>query len=184
MTEGNEIDYGPLAGLIGTWQGKKGKDVSPEPDGSEHNDYYETIIFTAAGDVTNAEEQVISAVHYTQKVHRIGDDKQIHHETGYWMWEQATNKIMHSLVIPRGMCVLADGGFSKDAEITFAVKANVDKENWQLIQSPFMQKKAKMSAYTQEFILGENTLSYTQTMILDIYGKVFEHTDQNKLIRQ
>ena len=29
------IDYGPLAGLIGTWKGDKGMDVSPEPEGTE-----------------------------------------------------------------------------------------------------------------------------------------------------
>lgn len=47
-----------------------------------------------------------------------------------------------------------------------------------------MQKNARMSEYFQQFILTENKLSYTQSMILDIYGKVFEHTDQNTLIRQ
>jgi hypothetical protein len=53
----DDIDYGPLAALVGTWQGDKGMDVAPEPDGTEENPYYETIVFEAAGDVSNAETQ-------------------------------------------------------------------------------------------------------------------------------
>jgi hypothetical protein len=37
-----EIDYGPLAGLIGTWNGDKGMDVAPEPEGVERAPYFET----------------------------------------------------------------------------------------------------------------------------------------------
>ncbi len=55
MSNEPEVDYGPLAGLIGVWKGDKGLDVAPEPDGSENNPYHETITFTAIGDVTNAE---------------------------------------------------------------------------------------------------------------------------------
>lgn len=188
MTESSATNYGPLAGLIGIWQGNKGKDVSPDPDGTELNEFYETIVFTEAGDVSNAEEQLLSAVHYVQKVQRISNGEQIHHETGYWIWEQSTKKVTHCLVIPRGMSVLAAGVFVENSAInstiTFDVKACTDEVNWQLIQSPFMQKNARMSEYFQQFILTENKLSYTQSMILDIYGKVFEHTDQNTLIRQ
>ena len=39
----NDFDYGPLTNLIGTWNGDKGMDIAPEPDGTEHNPYYETI---------------------------------------------------------------------------------------------------------------------------------------------
>ena len=39
MSENNDIDYGPLAGLIGVWKGDKGLDVAPEPDGTENNPY-------------------------------------------------------------------------------------------------------------------------------------------------
>ena len=49
MGESVDIDYGPLQGLIGDWQGDKGLDVAPEPDGAENNPYYETVVFTAIG---------------------------------------------------------------------------------------------------------------------------------------
>ena len=33
------IDYGPLEALIGTWKGEDGMDVAPEPDDDERNPY-------------------------------------------------------------------------------------------------------------------------------------------------
>lgn len=185
MNEIKAVNYGPLAGLVGCWSGNKGKDVSPEPDGSELNDYYETITFTQAGDLSNAESQRLSAVHYLLMVKRISDDKIIHQETGYWMWEQDTNSVMHSLVIPRGVSVLAGGSFAADQDkIIFNVQAAVDDQNWQLIQSPFMVKNAKMTDYEQQVVLSADKLFYKQTMALDIYGKKFDHTDENYLTRQ
>lgn len=186
MSEKLITNYGPLTGLIGVWLGNKGTDIAPDPDGIEENPYYETITFTEAGDLSNAESQQVSAVHYMQKVQRIGDDKIIHQETGYWMWEQATDTVMHSLTIPRGMCVLAGGTFTKNAnaELSFAVQASIDQQDWQLIQSPFMRDNAKMTSYSQQLILAGDKLSYTQTMVLDIYGKIFDHTDKNTLLRQ
>jgi hypothetical protein len=54
------VDYGPLAPLIGVWQGAMGMDVAPEPNSDEHNPCYETLTFVAAGDVTKPEEQTLT----------------------------------------------------------------------------------------------------------------------------
>ncbi|HIP76725.1 MAG TPA: DUF1794 domain-containing protein, partial [Psychromonas hadalis] len=145
MAQIKDVNYGPLTGLIGTWVGDKGKDVSPEPDGTETNLYNETIIFKGAFDLDNAEEQHLSAVHYEQQVHRIADNKVIHQQTGYWLWEVDTNKVINSLTIPRGMSVLAGGEFSESesGEIKFEVSAK-EEGNWKIIQTPFMHNKAKM----------------------------------------
>ncbi len=85
MSESTEVDYGPLSGLIGIWKGDKGLDVAPEPDGIENNPYYETLTFTAIGDVTNAETQDLVAVHYRQIVKRKSNDKIFQDETGNWI---------------------------------------------------------------------------------------------------
>ena len=58
----DEIDYGPLAALVGTWTGDKGTDIAPDADGPEENPYYEIIVFEAIGDVTNAGEQTLAAL--------------------------------------------------------------------------------------------------------------------------
>ena len=68
------VDYGPLTGLIGTWKGDKGMDISPEPGGTEENPYFETIAFEAAGDVKNAEEQTLAIVRYHQVVTRKSNE--------------------------------------------------------------------------------------------------------------
>lgn len=188
MNNAAEVDYGPLKGLIGTWKGDKGLDVAPEPDGEENNAYYETIEFTAIGDVTNAESQVLAALHYRQMVQRISDNKVIHDETGYWMWDQETGALMHSLVIPRGVCVLAGGKYAgeknTEGNVILQVAANVDDKNWKIIQSSFMQENARTTDFRHQITVGDGKLSYSETTIVEIYGKVFEHTDKNELTLQ
>ena len=188
MSDIKDIDYGPLAELIGVWKGDKGLDVAPEPDGAENNPYYETIIFSAVGDVTNAESQVLVAVHYRQVVQRKSNDKVFHDETGYWMWDAATETIMHSLTIPRAVSVLAggrhNGARSNDGSFILEVAAGQDDKDWQIIQSPFMRDNARTTGFRHRIAVANDRLAYSETTIVDIYGKVFEHTDQNELIRQ
>ena len=188
MNDKQEVNYGPLKGLIGTWTGDKGVDVAPDPDGSEKNLYYETIVFTAIGNVTNAESQVLSAVHYRQIVKRTSNNDVFHDETGYWMWDPKQQIVMHSLVIPRGVCVLAGGKYTaiKDMgdSVNIEVSASITDKDWQIIQSPFMLKNARTIEFHQKLILGNGLLSFSETTMVEIYGKVFEHTDQNELVRQ
>ncbi|MDH5731518.1 MAG: heme-binding beta-barrel domain-containing protein, partial [Gammaproteobacteria bacterium] len=116
MNSQTSIDYGPLAALIGTWQGDKGIDIAPESDGTETNPYFETIRFEAIGDVTNAEKQVLTALHYRQIVSRHSNQQVFHDETGYWMWDSVQQIVMHSLQIPRAVSLIAGGKFSDKQE--------------------------------------------------------------------
>ncbi len=180
-----EIDYGPLTFLIGKWEGHKGEDLAPEPDGEENNPYYETIVFEAIGDVTNAESQILVALHYRQIVKRKSDDKVFHDETGYWMWDAGNDIIMHSLTIPRAVALLAGGHARKEGQaIVYEVAAKRDDPDWGIVQSPFMQRKANTTAFTHTITLTGDELRYRETTMLDIYGRSFEHTDQNILTRQ
>jgi len=183
-----QIDYGPLNQLIGVWAGNKGLDVAPEPGGTENNPYYETITFTAVGNVTNAESQVLAVVHYRQIVRRKSDDEVFHDETGYWMWDAKAGIVMHSLTIPRAVCVLAGGTHrveqTADGSITLEVSAGLDNRDWQIIQSPFMRDNARTTNFRHRIVVGNAKLSYSETTTLEIYGKVFEHTDRNELLRK
>ncbi len=180
------VDYGPLTGLIGRWQGNKGVDIAPEPDGIENNPYYETITFEAIGDVTNAEQQVLTALFYRQRVSRKSTGQVFHDESGYWMWDAANSTIMHSLSIPRAAAIIAGGqylGADDNGNVVLAVTAKVDDPDWQIIQSPFMRDNAKTVAFRHQITLSDNNLTYSETTVLDIYGKIFEHTDDNVLTR-
>jgi len=182
------IDYGPLAGLIGTWRGDKGIDIAPEPDGKEINPFYETITFSAVGDVTNAETQVLVVIHYRQIVQRKSNDKVFHDETGYWYWDDQAGVIIQSLTIPRAVSLLAggnyDGSVNDDGSVTLEVNASEADQDWHIIQSPFMQKNARTTKFQHLININTNSLKYSETTIVDIYGKEFVHTDQNELIRE
>lgn len=181
-----KIDYGPLAELIGTWEGGKGMDIAPESDGTEENPYYETITYTAGGDLTNAESQILSVVHYRQIVKRKSNDEIFHDETGYWMWDAREKVIMHSLAIPRAVCLIAGAQYvenkNESGDLIIEVSASIDDKDWNIIQSPFMKNNARTTSFYQKIIVGNGKMTYTETTMLDIYGKIFEHTDQNELI--
>ena len=185
MSDNKSIDYGPLNKLIGVWKGDKGLDVAPEPDGAEENPYFETITFTAIGDVTNAESQVLAALHYRQIVQRRSNNEVFHDETGYWMWDPKDEIIMHSLAIPRGVCVIAGGSYTgakdSDGRVIIEVSASSDGHDWNIIESPFMRDNARTTGFLHRITVGNGKLSYSETTVVEIYGKVFEHTDQNEL---
>jgi hypothetical protein len=146
------------------------------------------ITFTAVGTVTNAKSQVLSAFRYLQVVYRKSDNEIFHDETGYWTWDSQNKIVMHSLVIPRAVCVLAGGKYTgekdKAGNILIEVSANINDKNWNIIQSPFMQENARTTEFHQKILTGNGKLSYTASMIVEIYGDIFEHTDRNDLIRQ
>ena len=186
MINNDDIDYGPLKPLIGAWYGNHGTDIAPEPYGEENNLYFETITFNAAGDVTNAESQELVALQYRQLVQRKSNGKVFHDQSGYWMWDAANALVMHSFTIPRAVGVLAGGefgGVESDGGVRLEVYASLDSADWPIMQSPFMRDNARTTAFRQQLVVHADRLSYSQTTMVDIYGKVFEHTDDNKLVR-
>ncbi|PCI33918.1 MAG: hypothetical protein COB54_02650 [Alphaproteobacteria bacterium] len=188
MTHDTDIALGPLAALIGFWSGDKGIDIAPEPDGPDENLYTDTIEFTVVDDhIENAEEQQLVAVHYHQVVRRQSTGKVFHDETGYWMWDAAAKVIMHSLVIPRGVGLLAggqhEGPKNAKGEMVLKVSAGTANPEWPIMQSPFMVKKARTTAFEHQITVTGDSLSYFEKTTLDIYGRTFDHTDENILIR-
>ena len=184
MANEKTADYGPLELLFGTWKGDKGEDFAPEPDEDATSPYYETITIERAGDVDNADEQVLAIARYHISVRRKSNDETFHDQVGYWLWDKENGIIMNSFTIPRGLCVLAGGKFdankANNSRITFNVKAKPGEECG-FVQSPFMTEKAKTLEFNQKLIVSKDTLSYTQTTVLDIYGRNFDHTDFNTL---
>lgn len=179
-----QVAYGPLSKLIGTFQGDKGLDIAPEPDGVEENPFYETITFSEVGYVKNAEEQQLAAIHYHQIVTRKSDNTVFHNQTGYWMWDQEANQIIQSIAIPRAVCLLAAGEalIEDNGKIIVEVRSDAELDTWGIVQSPFMHAKAKTTSYEHTMTLVGDELHYTETTLVDIYGqKSFEHVDSNTL---
>lgn len=184
MSRYPNIDYGPLSYFLGDWRGDKGVDVAPEEDGPNSEAFYDSITFEQARDLDNAEEQELVALYYHQVVFRQRDDKMMHNQTGYWIWDKANQRVMHNFVIPRGIGVLAYGNYEYDGErvlINVSAKAGDDYGNF--TESPFLQQKAKTLSFEQSITLEKNRLLYAQTTLVDIYGSEFHHTDKSELTK-
>jgi len=179
-----EIDYGPLGVLFGTWRGDKGLDVAPESDGPAESPYYETLEFTAAGDVENFEEQTLAVVRYHQTVFRKRNDKAFHDQVGYWLWDAASGLVMQTLTIPRGVSLVAGGAAEGDGPIVLRVRAAADDPDWTICQSPMMRDRARTLAFEHELTVDGDSLRYAETTTLAIYDQTrFAHTDENELRR-
>ncbi len=177
------VDYGPLYQLIGKWIGDKGLDIAPDaacnPDKSAYTD---ELTFTPAGPAENAEQQQLVAVRYRHVVRKKSSRNIFHDQIGHWIYEPETDRVMHSLSIPRGVTILAGGTVSEDSEgAHFKVKATRENTDFGILQSPFMNEKARTNSFSMELTVKDNLLSYREVMLLDIYGKQFEHVDKSSL---
>lgn len=179
------IDYGPLAQLLGKWIGDKGMDVAPDAAANpDRTAFTDEIVFTVAGPATNAEEQELVAIRYHHVVRKLENGAIFHDQIGHWIYEPASGAIMHSLSIPRAVCLLAGGTYEeKNGEGLFIVEARQGSETFGIVQSPFMLQKARTTAFRNELSIKGDSLSYRETTSLEIYGKSFEHTDSSVLRR-
>lgn len=177
--------FGELANLIGTWEGDKGLDVSPEKVGEEKSPYFETLIIEPVGDATNAGEQTLMVLTYKQVVSRVADGKVFHHQIGYWYWDKSNNDILYSLTIPRAVSVLARGKASaNNGKHEFSVHASADDKNYGIIESAFMTGKASTREFDMDLAIDGDTMQYSMKTKLHIYGRDFMHTDMNTLARK
>ena len=181
----NGIDYGPLAALAGNWSGDKGLDIAPDDPGQAKVAYFETIMFEAIGDIGNAKKQRLAVLRYHQVVSRKSDSEVFHNETGYWSWDADSKTVMHSLTIPRGLALLAGGQWQDNGSdsVVIDVQAAANDPDWGITQSPFMRENAKTTGFMQHIEINGDTLNYSETTKLDIYGRKFDHIDANTLTR-
>ncbi len=181
----DEVNYGPLAQLIGKWIGNKGLDNAPDahanPDKTEFSD---EIVFTASGPSENAEEQNLVSIKYHHVVRKLETGCIFHDQIGHWIYEESTNTIMHSLSIPRAVCLLAGGKYvENNGESIFNVEAKAGSQTYGIVQSPFMLEKATTKAFTMNLSVKDDELNYHEVTYLHIYGKDFEHIDKSTLFR-
>lgn len=176
------LDYGPLAGLVGTWKSAPigGVDVAPGQVGSKVgkgkpavSPYYETIIYTPAGGAVNASDQNLAALYYRQQVFAKSDNKQFHDQVGYLIYDKKYQKVYDSFCIPRGVCVVAEGAPGTTMTLKTQSKG--------VAETQYMLKTDRTQAFRITFTLSGNTLKYKQTTDLQVYGKPFSHTDSGTL---
>lgn len=184
LTELREL-LGPLAALVGVWEGDKGDDIAPSDDrGVENNKYRERIVFETMSPVQN-HEQNLHVLRYATKAYRLGEEASFHEELGYWSWEPSNGQVMRSFLIPRGIALIAGGEAGKDAR-AFRLEAKTGSCVFGICTNPFLDREFKIVSYEVTVrILDENTFSYEQDTVIQIPGRkdLFHHRDSNTLKR-
>ena len=177
-------NLGPLRAMAGIWQGQRGLDVKPKLDGPKKQAYIERIELQPIDPQTNG-PQLFYGLRYHTHITKPDQIKTYHEQVGYWLWEPATGTVIHTLTIPRGMVVMAQGQAQADDKSFEVVATHVD-ENFGICATPFLNHAFKTTEFRIKVeIHGDGTWSYEEDTVLLIKDKteLFHHTDRNLLIQ-
>lgn len=176
---------GPLAYLVGKWEGEKGTDTAPSADrGTRVSHYRERTIFEPTGRIDN-HEQILYGLRYATTGWRVGEPNPYHEEVGYYLFEPATKRVFRSFAVPRGIVVNA-GGQSSDDLKSFSISADVGSAVYGISANPFLDAEFRTVHFEMKLtIVDEQTYQYEEDTVLQIKGKPepFHHTDGNTLRR-
>jgi hypothetical protein len=183
----NELreQLGPLASLVGVWEGDKGDDVAPSDDrGTENNKFRERITFEQVGPIQN-HEQNLHVLRYSTQAKRLGEDNVFHEELGYWSWEPTTQEVLRCFLIPRGIALIASGKAKRDSG-EFHLTAKRGECTNGICVNPFLDREFKIVSYELTVrIHDQNSFSYEEDTVIELKGKkdLFHHRDKNTLRR-
>ena len=178
-------EWGPLAGLIGDWEGEGGLDTAYS---HAHRDvigtpYREKCSMTPFGPVDNG-PQKLYGLDYRSAMWRGDEQSPFHTEVGYWLWDGAAGEVVRGFVVPRGIAVLAGGTTSPDAG-DFVLRATNGGAPYAIGENRYLPQNASTASYEVRIIVGEGTWSYDEVAMLHMAGfeEPFAHRDHNTLRR-
>ncbi len=191
----NNIDYGPLAGLIGVWEGNHGIDISPgKPDKREtdtEKSYRERWVFEAISPVVENHDQKLRQVvadtnawRGTPSTAGKNAGEPFHAQRGYWVWDPAIKMVLNSFAVPRGIVINA-GGTVEPGATSFELMAEAGSETYGICQNPFLIENFKVVRYILKVkLIGNDRIEYEQDTQLQIKGRgLMHHTDANQFKR-
>jgi len=177
-------NLGPLAPLAGVWEGMGGIDIAPKAAGPDTNAFWERISLQPVDPVDNG-PQLIYALRYHIHITKPDKVKTFHEQVGYWMWEPATETVMHTLTIPRGQTVLASGKAKADAK-EFTLTATRGDTQSGICSNPWLDENFRTDSFTITVTVHDDgTWSYDEDTVMQIKGRdePFHHRDTNRLTR-
>lgn len=180
-------EWGPLAALIGDWEGDGGLDraYSNSLDRIVETPYREKLTMKPFGPVDNG-RQSLYGLDYKTAMWRGSEDNPFHTEVGYWLWDAATGEVLRGFVVPRGITVLAGGIAAADAT-TWTMHAEVGHQQYAIGENTYLAAKASSRTYDVSITVNpDGTWSYDETTILHLArfpGEDFRHTDHNTMHR-
>jgi len=174
--------WGPLAQLIGEWEGSEGRDVSYHNAHGQvrTTPYREHVTMEPFGPVANGPQQLYG-LDYRMAAWRHGEDSAFHTEIGYWLWDAADGHVIRCFMVPRGTTVLA-GGEAHAHDTSFTLDAAVGSESYGILSSRYLAAKARTTRYTCRVSCEGGVFRYesTTTYVHGIGGEI-AHTDSNVL---
>ena len=183
--DGNTLaNLGPLRGMAGIWEGRKGVDVKPKAQGPKTQVYVEHYELQPIDPQTNG-PQILYGLRYHTFITKPGLTKMYHDQVGYWLWEPATETIMHTLAIPRGQIAMAVGKANADAT-SFELTAKRGELVNGICSNPFIEHAFTTVEWRVKISINtDGSWSYDQDTIMQIKGlaEPFHHTDRNTLIK-
>nr|WP_314739651.1 heme-binding beta-barrel domain-containing protein [uncultured Haemophilus sp.] len=177
-------NLGPLTGLAGVWEGKRGVDINPKAEGAVKDPYIERVELQPIDAQTNG-PQLFYGLRYHTHIVQPDDVETFHDQVGYWLWEPATGNILFTISIPRGQTLMAVGNAPADAK-TFTVKAVRGSLTNGIISNPFLEQSFTTESYEITVKINDDgTWSYDQStmMIIPGYDEPFNHRDRNRLTK-
>lgn len=176
---------GPLAHLVGAWEGEKGHDFSPSDRESVETRYRETISFEPVGPITNGTRALYGLRYSTYAWPYDGDEQPFHEELGYWLWSPEDRQVIRCLSKRNGIVINAGGQCDPGAQhLEMSAQANADV--FGIASTPALNHGFKTVSY--RFTLDmqdENHISYVEEMGLKNGSGDGEyiHKDENALTR-
>jgi hypothetical protein len=178
-------EWGPLAGLIGEWEGDDGLDISWHNVEVELGEtkFREKVSMKAFGPVDNGSQQLYG-LDYRMAAWRAGEENPFHTEVGYWLWDGATGEVMRCFMVPRGSTLIA-GGVAEASDTKFDLEATVGSEVYGILSNKYLAEKARTKKYTCTVTVeGADAWSYEECTTYDhAIGGTISHTDVNRLHR-
>ena len=185
-TMANE-EWGPLGGLIGTWEGDKGMDVSFHNEKGKIGEtpYFERTTFKPFGPVENG-KQTMYGLDYRTAAWRKGEenDSPFHTEVGYWLWDAENKQVLRCFMVPRGSVIIAGGTSSVDAS-EFVMKAELGVQTYGILSNMYLDQNAKTLQYDCSIKVSGETFTYDETTVYEHYQSKdpIVHTDRNPMTR-
>ncbi|MBL0142487.1 MAG: FABP family protein [Betaproteobacteria bacterium] len=192
----NLVGLGPLAGLVGVWEGSDGTDISPGKPDRKVNDtersYRERWAFEVISPAVENHDQKLRQVVCDTNAWRgtrstAGKEagEAFHAQRGYWIWDAATKMVLNSFSVPRGIVINAGGTAEPDATC-FELVAQAGSETYGICQNPYLLENFKVVRYSLKLTLNrDGSFDYEQDTQLEIKGRgLLHHTDANHLKRK
>lgn len=176
--------WGPLASLIGEWEGDEGVDISFNNEQGKivETPFREKTSMKPFGPVENG-KQALYGLDYRTAAWRGDEENPFHTEIGYWLWDAADGVVMRSFMVPRGSTILAGGQAAPDAR-RYTMKADCGSEVFGILSNPFLARAARTSAYVVDITVHDDgSWSYDESTSIEHARStdVVVHTDRNRM---